>query len=180
VDVRLTQSVDGIDAFYRLHCLTRRKLGVPVQPKRFFEGLWAKVIKQNLGFVLLAYRSEQPLAGAVLLSWNGQLILKYSASDPSQLRFSPNNLILWTAIDWGCRNGYRLLDFGRTEIADSGLRNFKRGWASTEVPLLYSYVATTPPKTRTGFAMRTAATVIRSSPPIVARGVGELLYGHFA
>ena len=128
---------------------------------------------------MLAYRSEQPIAGAVLLSWNGQLILKYSASDPSQLRFSPNNLVMWTAVDWGCRNGCRLLDLGRTEVDDSGLRNFKRGWASTELPLLYSYVARTPPKPRAGFAMRSASSVIRFSPPIVARGVGELLYRHF-
>jgi len=180
VDVRLTRSRDGVGAFYRLHCLTRRKLGVPVQPERFFERLWETIIQKDLGHVLLAYRSEQPIAGAVLLTWNGQLILKYSASDPSQLRSSPNNLVLWTAIDWGCRNSYRLLDLGRTDLDDWGLRNFKRGWASTELPLQYSYVATDPPKHRTGFAMRTASRVIRSTPPIVARGVGELLYGHFA
>jgi CelD/BcsL family acetyltransferase involved in cellulose biosynthesis len=180
VDVRLTRSRDGLSTFYRLHCLTRRKLGVPVQPARFFEGLWRKIIEQGLGCVLLAYRSEQPIAGAVLLTWNGHLILKYSASDPSQLMFRPNNLVVWTAIDWGCRNGCRQMDFGKTDIDDMGLRAFKRGWASIELPLGYSYVGTPPPRPGSGFARRTASRMIRVSPPIVARGVGELFYRHFA
>jgi len=180
VEVRLTRSRDGLRAFYRLHCLTRRKLGVPVQPARFFEGLWRKVIQQNLGYVLLAYRSEQPIAGAVVLTWNGHLILKYTASDPSQLRFRPNNLVVWTAIDWGCRNSCRQMDFGKTDLDDRGLRDFKAGWASTELPLRYSYVGTAPPRRGTGFARRTASRMIRVSPPIVARGVGELFYRYFA
>lgn len=180
VDVRLTRTRDGLAAFYRLHCLTRRKLGVPVQPARFFEGLWRKIIDRNLGHVLLAYRSGQPIAGAVLLTWNGQLILKYSASDPSQLRFRPNNLVVWAAIDWGCRNGCRQMDFGKTDLDDTGLRAFKLGWASTEVPLSYCFVGTEPPKPRTGLARRTASRMIRVSPPVVARGVGELFYRHLA
>jgi CelD/BcsL family acetyltransferase involved in cellulose biosynthesis len=180
VDVRLTQSLDGLAAFYRLHCLTRRKLGVPVQPKRFFDGLGKMIIQRDFGFLLLAYKSEQPIAGAVFLSWNGQLIIKYSASDPAQLRFRPNNLVFWTGIEWGCRNGCRLFDFGRTDFDDRGLRDFKSGWASTEVPLEYSYVRTAPPRSQAGLAMRTASMIIRFSPPIVARGLGELFYGHFA
>lgn len=180
VEVRLLRSPDGLAAFYRLHCLTRRKLGVPVQPRRFFDGLGRTIIQNGFGFLLLAYKSEQPIAGAIVLSWNGELILKYSASDPAQLGLRPNNLVFWTGIEWGCQNGCRLLDFGRTDFDDRGLRDFKSGWASTEVPLEYSYVGEKPPTRQAGLARRTVSKIIRISPPIVARGLGELFYRHFA
>jgi CelD/BcsL family acetyltransferase involved in cellulose biosynthesis len=180
VEVTLSRSQDGMSAFYRLHWLTHRRLGVPVQPQRFFEQLWRSVIEPELGFVLLAHRAGQPIAGAVYLSWNRNLIEKYAASDHRHVQVRPNNLICATAIEWGCRNGYRTLDFGRTDFEHEGLRRFKSSWGAVELPLEYSYLGAEPRRQQGGYVRGALSKVIQVSPPIVCRALGEALYGHFA
>lgn len=179
VQVRLTRSRGDLPTFYRLHLHTRRRLGVPVQPRRFLTALWEQLIEAGLGFVVLAYKDSQPIAGAVFLAWNGTLIYKYSASDPDYWKLRPNNLVLWTAIQWGCENGYRQFDFGRSDLENLGLRTFKDGWGATEQPLIYSYLADEPPRLISDARKRLVANVIKHSPAIVCQGIGELFYGHF-
>ena len=179
IEVVLTRSTAALPAFYRLHRLTRRRQGVPVQPKRYFEQLWKMIIEPGLGFVVLACKSGRPIAAAVFLSWNGNLIYKYGASDPAYLEHRPNNLAIWAGIEWGSQNGCRLLDFGRTWLDNPGLRKFKSGAGSTEVPLEYSFIGNGPQRATRGTAMRAVSRVIRSSPPVVGRAIGELLYRHF-
>lgn len=179
VRVRISQSLDDLAPFYQLHLETRRRLGVPVQPKRFMENLFREMVATGLGFVVLAHKAERPIAAAVFLAWNRNLIYKYSASDHRFWRLRPNNLVVWTGIEWGHSQGFRLLDLGRTESDNLGLREFKSGWGASEVPLTYSYVAA-PPESAPRVAMRAMARVIRYSPPIVCRALGELLYARAA
>jgi CelD/BcsL family acetyltransferase involved in cellulose biosynthesis len=179
IEVDLTRSVSALPAFYRLHWMTRQRQGIPVQPKRYFENLWTSIMQAGLGFVSLACKSGKPIAGAVFFSWNDQLIYKYGASDPGYLRARPNNLAIWAGIEWGCRNGCTRLDLGKTLLDHQGLRNFKLGVGSAEIPLEYSYMGKGPLQATSGAAMRTVSRVIRASPPIVGRTIGELLYRHF-
>jgi CelD/BcsL family acetyltransferase involved in cellulose biosynthesis len=173
----VTKTRDDLAAFSRLHVETRRRLGVPVQPKRFFEGLWRRVLQPGLGFIVLARRAGQPIAGAVFLAWNGNLIYKFGASDPRSWELRPNNLVIWTAIEWACQRGFAQLDFGRSDLDNQGLRDFKARWGAVEVPLVYSYVGSGPPRSRSNLVMRAMATVIRRSPRSVCRMLGEMLYG---
>jgi hypothetical protein len=176
VDARLSQSPADLLLFYRLHLQTRRRLGVPIQPRRFFHALWQLVVESGLGFVVFASQAGQPIAAALFLAWNRNLIYKFGASDSRYWDLRPNNLVFWTAIEWACQHGYRLLDFGRTDLDNQGLRDFKSRWGSIEVPLVYSHVAPAPPRPMSDAPMRALAIVIRSSPPIVCRALGELLY----
>lgn len=177
LEATVSRSHDDLAAFARLHLETRRRLGVPVQPKRFLDGLWEHVIQEGLGFIVLARRERRPLAGAIFLAWNGNLIYKFGASDSRYWELRPNNLVIWTAIDWACQNGFRQLDFGRSDVDNQGLRDFKSRWGAVETPLVYSYVAASPPRSTPRLVMRALAKVIQSSPPIVCRVLGELLYG---
>jgi lipid II:glycine glycyltransferase (peptidoglycan interpeptide bridge formation enzyme) len=130
--------------------------------------------------MLLAHQAGRPIAGALFLSWNGNLIDKYAASDPRHLQARANNLICAVAIEWACRNGYRTLDFGRTDFEHEGLRSFKSSWGAVELPLEYSYLGTEPRQQQNGYVRGALSKVIQVSPPIVCRGLGEALYGHFA
>jgi CelD/BcsL family acetyltransferase involved in cellulose biosynthesis len=176
----VTNSHDALRPFYDLHVRTRQRLGVPVQPKGFFEILWRRVIEERLGFVVLAYLEDRPIAAAVFLAWNQHLIYKYGASDPHFWALRPNNLAMWTGIEWGCAHGFTELDFGRSDLENQGLREFKSRWGATELPLAYSYVAGKPPRAIPRFALRAIAGLIRSSPPAVCRGLGEVLYRRMA
>jgi len=183
VTARRGQDWEDVQAFYKLHIQTRRRLGTPVQPYRFFRLFWERLIQPGLGFVVLAYHEQAelaPIAAAVFLAWNGTLVYKFSASDSRFWGLRPNNLVLWTAIRWGCENGYHTFDFGRTDMEDVGLRWFKSGWGTVERPLVYSYIGGSPPSQERGRLMRLLRPIIRHSPPIVCRLIGELFYKYAA
>jgi CelD/BcsL family acetyltransferase involved in cellulose biosynthesis len=177
VVIRREESSSALtDVFYRLHLQTRRRLGVPIQPRRYFELLWREVIEPGLGFVLLAYADEVPIAGAVFLAWNGTVSYKYGASDASSWRLHPNHLLMWTAIRWGCENGFQTFDFGRSDLAGTGLRQFKDSWGSQETSLVYTTLGDRIARPADSRMHAAVATVVRRSPAWVCRAMGELLY----
>jgi CelD/BcsL family acetyltransferase involved in cellulose biosynthesis len=178
VETRISRSPEDLAPFYRLHLRTRRRLGVPVQPRRFIEALWNDLLGAGLGFAVIASHRGEPIAAALFLAWNRNLIYKFGASDPRYWALRPNNLVIWTAIEWACWQQYRLLDFGRTDFDNQGLRDFKNRWGALEVPLVYSYVGAAPSGSLPGAPMRALATVIRSAPPIVCQLMGEVCYQH--
>jgi CelD/BcsL family acetyltransferase involved in cellulose biosynthesis len=171
---------DLTEGFYRLHLETRRRQGVPVQPRRFFRLLWRRVLEPGPGFLSLACADGMPVAGAVFLASHGTVTYKYGASDPRSLHLRPNHLLFWDAIRWGCEQGYRRFDFGRTELDNRGLREFKSRWGAEEQPLRYSVVAGEAPTPAQGRAVRALGSVIRHSPAWVCRGLGEALYKYAA
>jgi CelD/BcsL family acetyltransferase involved in cellulose biosynthesis len=173
---------DLVDTFYRLHLRTRRRQGVPVQPRRFFRLLWECVIETGLGSVLVVQASDQPIAAAVFLAWNGTVVYKFGASDPSAWSLRPNHLLFWHAIRTACEQGYRCFDFGRTDAGQEGLRNFKRSWGAAEEPLVYAVLGGRPARASVadGTAARMLEPVIRHSPLLLCRAVGEMLYRHIA
>lgn len=173
---RAAVSTDLTQVFFDLHVGTRQRQGVPVQPRRFFRALWDHVIAPGHGFVLLAHVGATPVAGAVFLSWNGTLVYKYGASDPHHLSARPNHAIFREAITWGCTHGCRSLDFGRTDVANEGLRSFKSAWGGVESPLVYSRVGGA---VASGGAARWSPMlqpVLRRLPPSVTRALGQALY----
>jgi CelD/BcsL family acetyltransferase involved in cellulose biosynthesis len=176
--VRRGTSWEDVQTFYRLHLRTRRRQGVPTQPRRFFRLLWERLIARDLGYVLVASSDAVPAAAAVFLRFNGVLTYKYGASNESMWKLRPNNLLFWEAIRLGCEDGDRLLDWGRTDLGNEGLRDFKRGWAADEQRVTYRALGEAGALARPGGG-RLLETVIRRSPPWVSRAVGEVLYGHF-
>jgi CelD/BcsL family acetyltransferase involved in cellulose biosynthesis len=168
---------DLVDVFYDLHLRTRRRQGVPVQPRRFFRLLWDEMIEPGRGTLLLAYSGRTAIAGAVFLGWNGNVTYKFGASDPLYWDLRPNNLIFWTAIRDACARGDRRLDFGRTDLDNTGLRAFKSGWGAQEEPLYYTFAGTAP---RTETRSSALAGLIRRSPVWFCRAVGEAAYRYAA
>jgi len=179
VQVKWGTGKEDLSLFYALHCETRRRLGVPVQPWKFFSRLYNSIIQKGKGFVLLAHRDNKYLAAALFLHGGKTLVYKYSASSKEANRFLAIDPIIWTAICWGCQRGFQWMDFGRTETKNLGLRSFKRRWGAEEIPLIYSVLPSTPPHPALGRLTKIMHHVIPRSPLWVCRLIGELLYGHF-
>jgi CelD/BcsL family acetyltransferase involved in cellulose biosynthesis len=167
--------------FYTLQTATRRRLGVPVQPRRYFSLLWQRIVEPGLGFVLVARIRERPIAAAVFLAWKGTVVYKYSASDVTAWSLRPNNAVLWHAIRWACENGYSTFDFGRTDRGNEGLSAFKRGWGAEEVPLAYGVIGRARLSGLSASrAVRLAGPLIRHAPPFVCREMGRAFYRYAA
>jgi CelD/BcsL family acetyltransferase involved in cellulose biosynthesis len=170
-------SAEHVATFYRLHTLTRRRHGVPVQPRRFFEMLGERLITLGRGFVSIAVYEGQPVAAALFIGHNGTLVAKYGASDPDHSDLGAGHLIDWDSMVAGCLEGYRRLDLGRTDLGADGLRHYKVSWGAVEHPLSYSHVSSKPPMSpgvpHTGGLSQK---IIQRSPLWVCRGLGEAFY----
>jgi CelD/BcsL family acetyltransferase involved in cellulose biosynthesis len=173
---RAERREDLTETYFRLHLSTRRRLGVPTQPKRFFDAVWRRMIDPGNGFLLLAYAGDFPVAGAVFLSASGRVIYKYGASDERHWHLRPNNLLFWDCIQRACDAGARTLDFGRTDLDNEGLRAFKRSWGAVEHPLVYTTVGKAPSSGRLEDIERHLQPFFRTAPAWVGRGAGALLY----
>jgi hypothetical protein len=176
VKVEFGNKLDHLKVFYDLQLETRKRHGVPAQPWKYFELLWQYIVEPGMGFVLLARKDDEYIAGMVYLSWGKNLIAKYAASREDSFNLRPNNLLFWEGIRWGCRNGFKVFDMGRTELENEGLRNFKSRWGAVEEPLYYSIIASKPYKLANDRLEHMMHSVIKKSPQWVCKLSGELLY----
>jgi CelD/BcsL family acetyltransferase involved in cellulose biosynthesis len=180
VEIRWATEKSDIFTFYDMLVETRRRHGAPVQPRRFFDLFWDRIISAGLGFLLLAYKGREAVGGTVFAHYGGTLTGKYNASAPEQWHLRTNNSLTWTAIKWGCEHGFSRFDFGRTETSSESLRGHKDGWGTVEEPLIYSVITDRELKSSGGRLDRLMKLVIRHSPPAVCRLAGEVMYKHYA
>src|SRR4051812_40180248 len=127
VKLEISHSLEAVQEFYRLHCHTRKKHGVPPQPFNFFANFHRHVIAHNHGFVVIARVNGRAIAASLFIHYGATAMYKYGASDENYQNFRGANLVMWHAIQWLARAGFDQLDFGRTDHASEGLRRFKLG-----------------------------------------------------
>lgn len=176
ITVTYGSSPTEVAAFYRLHTLTRRRLGVPVQPRRFFDAIQALVLAPGNGFLATASQGGEVLAAAIYLAHNGALVNKYHASDPNRAATGAGHLIDWDIMATACTQGYRTVDMGRTDFGADGLRAYKAAWGAVEYPLIYTHFSRRPPQSARLHVPALSQKLIRHSPPWVCRATGEILY----
>ncbi len=182
VQVRLAQNREDVAHYYRLHLQNRcKKHGMPTQPQRFFYELWDAFAASGKMQVLLAEYDGNVVAGMILLASGSTVRYAYGASDGDYLHLAPNNLLLWTAITWGCTQGYQTFDLGRTAHDNEGLMEFKRRWGAIKEPLPYYYYPymkglSTTSEQSPKFRLLTACW--RKLPLQIAGPLGGQLYKH--
>ena len=136
VTVEIRHDIEGMREYYRLHCGTRKKHGLPPQPWVFFLNIARHLLSKKLGVLVLARIDQIAVAGAIFFCGR-QAVYKFGASDESRQEVRANNLVMWEGIRWLAANGSEELDFGRTSLENEGLRRFKAGWGTRENTLEY-------------------------------------------
>lgn len=130
----------GIEEFYRLNMITRKKHGVPSQPKKFFENINKHMMSKGLAFITLAIFNSKVIAAGLFFKFKDTIYYKYNASDPAYLTaHTPNHLLTWHVIQKGCNDGYKYFDFGRTSEDNKGLIRYKEMWGAKSFDLPYCY-----------------------------------------
>jgi hypothetical protein len=173
---------ESMSLYYSLHCLTRRKHGVPPQPFRFFDNIGRHVLGAGQGFVGIARWQNTPVAAAVYLYYGKKAFYKFGASDYRFQHLRPNNLLMWEAMKRCSSIGCTSLHLGRTSLANDGLRRFKQSFAAEEEILSYAKYDFK----RSGFvsdvdrAEGPLNKVFRCLPPALFRLAGALLYPHLS
>lgn len=170
------RTFDDVRTYYRLHTLTRRRLGVPVQPLRFFDLIAERIVTQGLGFVSLAVLDGEALASGMYFEHNGTLTAKFGASDPAHRSSGASSLCDWEVMVAGAENGFHTLDFGRTDSGADGLRAYKSGWGADEEPLVYTQITRRECGATRPHVGALPNLIIRKSPTWVCRALGEAFY----
>jgi lipid II:glycine glycyltransferase (peptidoglycan interpeptide bridge formation enzyme) len=167
----------ALESFYRLHLATRKKRGLPIQPKSFFRRLRELVLRCNLGFIGIVSKNNEAIAAGVFLTYNKTLTYKYGASQQRCLGWRPNDFMFYNVIRLAGEEGYERLDFGISYRPHKGLRRFKSKWGSTETDVYNVYFAGSEQRTLDNSrTMKIASAVIRHSPAVVCRGLGQVFY----
>lgn len=182
VTVEISQSLEALHDFYSLHCLTRKRHGLPPPPFHFFRNIHRHILSQNLGMVAVASHRGRKIAAAVYFFQDNRAIYKYGASDLAWQALRPSNLVMWTAMQWLVQHGATSLHLGKTALANEGLRRFKLTLGATEEKIEYvkydlrrsQFVTDTD--AITGWHNR----VFQVMPVFAARWVGGMLYRHWA
>jgi CelD/BcsL family acetyltransferase involved in cellulose biosynthesis len=131
VAVRHGRSIEDIRTFHRMHrALRKSKYRMLAQPLGFFESIFHEFARFDGINTLIAEQNGAPIAGIVLLEWNGTLYYKFNASVDQQ--HCPNDLLTWTALLFGRERGLARFDFGLSDAAQPGLVRYKRKFATEE------------------------------------------------
>jgi hypothetical protein len=137
VTTEISRSLNSLSVFYELHLRTRRRHGLPPQPIKFFHNIYEELLRNELGFVVLARNASRPIAAAVFFRLGEKALYKYAASDERCQALRGNDLVMWEGINFLVQEGARTLHLGRTSIENDGLRRFKTGWNAAEEVLHY-------------------------------------------
>ena len=180
VETRMATTMEAVGEYYQLHCLTRKRHGIPPQPFHFFRNIHECIISRGHGFVSLASCDNKVIAGAIYFHLGDQAIYKYGASDDTYQHLRANNLVMWEAIKWYGLNKYKTFCFGRTDCDHTGLRQFKNGWGTKEKILHYykydvesgKYVGGTD-KEKTAYSR-----LLEKTPQHLLKVIGQFLYRH--
>jgi hypothetical protein len=180
--VVVTQSSEygAVKSFYDLHCVTRKKHGVPPQPFQFFEKIYHHVIRQGHGSIFLAEYRQKIISGAIYFHFGTEAMYKFGASDSAYLQVRPNDAIMWEAIKWYCQNGYAVFSFGRTDTDNDGLRKYKMGWGAEEQKINYYQfdLGTNRYRSDQSGNPRLATMLFQHMPIFMLKSIGSVLYRH--
>jgi hypothetical protein len=180
VKVEVLNSPQALKDFYRLHCESRKRHGFPPQPFTFFRKIQEHILSHGLGWVVLAYHDGQVVSGNVYFHFGKKALYKYGASDKRYQHLRAANLAMYRGIKWYGDHGYTNLSFGRTDLQDEGLEQFKRGWGTTSSLIKY-YRYDFPRHTflQGGSASKGVYTALFNKTPVwLLRAVGGALYRH--
>jgi hypothetical protein len=183
VEVHHLNSLHAMDIFFSLHCHTRRRHGLPPQPRRFFHLIHKYLIEPGSGFISLARFENKWIAGSVFLRFGSQGVYKFGASDPRFQHVRANNLVMWQGIRRLQQEHVSHLSLGRSDRNDEGLLQFKRGWGGEEVRLSYHRIGllkrpVTNKAQGVSYSGGFSQKVMRRLPIPVLRLMGGLLYRH--
>ena len=126
----------GVDEFYQVYSRSVRDLGTPVFSKKLFaNGL--REFGDDCRIFSVHWQGK--LVSAVwTLFYKDEVVPYYGGSLREYNRLAVNNFMYWMLIKYGCENGYKIYDFGRSKKG-TGSFDFKKRWGQEMTDLPYQY-----------------------------------------
>ena len=189
VTVRIGTDEAGLRLFHAMHAQLRKtKYRMLAQPFGLLTAIRERFTAASGDpgdvVVVIAEAEGRPIAGILLILWQGTAYYKFNASFDTRLR--PNDLLTWHAIRYAKDRGCGSFDFGISDTDQPGLVRYKRKFA-TEEKLMRQLVlpparSPAPHEQAAGVMLgRLTELLTRSDvPDDVTREAGDALYRYFA
>jgi CelD/BcsL family acetyltransferase involved in cellulose biosynthesis len=171
-----------LESFYGLNVLTRRRHGLPPQPRKWFRNLidcFGDALK-----IRVAFKGSTPIAAILTLRYKDTVVYKYGCSDPQFYNLGGIHLLFWKTIQEAKDCGLRQFDLGRSDADNSGLITFKDRWGATSSTLTYlRYAVSGDPRSNfvpagADWKLRLAKRLFARTPKSILPIFGNLLYRH--
>ena len=133
-NVKISMGHEYLDDFYTIYAERNKELGTPVHSYLFFKHILS--VFQDQANIQVAEKEGKIIGAKFLLFFKDRIISGWAASDRRYRAISPNSLLTWEILRYGCEKGYAFFDFGRSE-KDSGTFRFKRAWGGAIIKQLY-------------------------------------------
>lgn len=165
-----------LEGFYRLLLLTRRRHGLPPQPKAWFRNL-IDCFGENLTIRVLC-QDNRAIAGILTLVYKNKVVYKYGCSDVAFHRTGAMPLLFWKTIEEEKGRGAEELDLGRSDINNPGLSTFKEHLGGVRSELFYFSVGSDPRHGICSHGSSAVHAVFTRMPAPLAKVAGRMLYKH--
>ncbi len=126
-----------LSAFYEVFLVNMRDLGSPVHSKRLMESVLTHF--PNEARVVIVSHSGKPIAGSIVVGFKQVLENPWASSLRRFSHLNANMLLYWTMLEYGCENGFKKFDFGRS-TPDEGTYKFKAQWGAKPEPLNWANI----------------------------------------
>jgi FemAB-related protein (PEP-CTERM system-associated) len=127
----------GPSEFFDVYSRSVRQLGTPVFPRQLFiNGL------RHFGSdckIFSVHWQGKLVAAVWTLFYKDEVVPYFGGSIREYNRFAVNNFMYGMLIRYGCENGYKIFDFGRSKKG-TGSFDFKKRWGMTMSELPYEYL----------------------------------------
>jgi FemAB-related protein (PEP-CTERM system-associated) len=125
-----------LEDLYPAYAIAMREFGTPTFGLAFFRKLLSEFPDQFT--VMMVCQGQTVLGGGfvaffkdtVYNTWGGMLREYYD--------LAPNYILYWETLKYGCEQGYRWLDLGRSEW-ESGTFRYKKHWLAEPEPLYHQF-----------------------------------------
>jgi hypothetical protein len=124
-----------INDFYHLLLETRRRHGLPPQPRKWFKNL-LECAGDNIQ-IRLARKDGFPIAAVLTLRHGSWIAYKYACSDARFHNLGGMPFLIWQLIQESKASGVQRIDFGRSDLDNEGLIAFKDRLGTIRRPLTY-------------------------------------------
>lgn len=141
---------EGLERFYKLQLMTRKRLGLPTPSLRYYNSFFGKM--PNMVKLALVEKGGILIAGGVFFAYKDSVLYALGASDHRYLNCKPNDLLIWETMKWAAGEGFKRFDLGPTASTDKGLLDFKKKWGGMETESVRYYFPDIPkgPQMRKG------------------------------
>jgi Acetyltransferase (GNAT) domain len=168
-----------IDDFYNLTLITRKRHQLLPQPREWFRSILTEMNPN--AEIRMVRKDGVPVAAILTLRHRGTVVYKYGSSDERFHRLGGMPYLFWRLIEESKLEGIEQIDFGRTELENAGLIEFKDRIGTTRTKI--SYLRYPRSERTSGVQLSRLGSqrkLLSLLPDVVSSNVGRLVYRHIA